>query len=292
MFKRICQVQWIALFRLVRLSNSLPASALVLVGAHLATPRPAPYQLPPARVWLAACAMWLVTAYGYASNDLHDIVEDRINKPDRPLASGAFSVRRGRQLVGVLALGALTCAALLGLAPLLAAGSVLLLLQLYNRRLKATAGAGNLLIALLAGAILPVGAVAAYGYDAHALLRVVTPSALLSSFVVAREMIKTLEDGSGDSQAGKMTVAVRLGEAATLRLVAVAAGGVVLFSLLAWRCLAYSSTFLAVTTLGVSIPLFFTFFYLRWQTTSLRTSRCLALLKGSYFAGLLALIVA
>jgi hypothetical protein len=43
---------------------------------------------------------------------------------------------------------------------------------------------------------------------------------------------------------------------------------------------------------GVHAPLVFSVAYLWGKTTPSRTNRCLALLKASYFAGILALLVA
>jgi hypothetical protein len=54
----------------------------------------------------------------------------------------------------------------------------------------------------------------------------------------------------------------------------------------------YSLAYLAVMVAGVHLPLLFTIIYLRHDIAPSRVSRCLALLKGSYFAGILALLLA
>lgn len=278
---------WVGVLRLLRLSNSLPASLLVLIGAELAVGWPLP-----GRAWQAAAAMWCITAFGYVSNDYFDIAEDRINKPDRPLPAGLLPPTFAAQLAVGLAVSALAISALLGLAEVLVALAVLGLLLLYNLRLKGTPGGGNSLIALLAGGTLITGSVASLGFTVSAITLLWLPAALLTTFVAARELVKTIEDLAGDRVAGKQTLPLRWGTTQVLRLIAGLAGLTLVLSLLPWLWLGYSAAYLVILTLGVSLPLFYTVYSL-WQDSSpTRVSRCLALLKGSYFAGLVALILA
>jgi hypothetical protein len=55
--------------------------------------------------------------------------------------------------------------------------------------------------------------------------------------------------------------------------------------------LGYSWGYLAVLGFGVHLPLVFTVAYLWRKNTPSRVSLCLALLKASYFAGILALVI-
>jgi geranylgeranylglycerol-phosphate geranylgeranyltransferase len=280
-----------ATLRLLRLSNSLPASALVLLGARLAGIWP---PLPP--VWRAAAAMWCITAFGYVSNDLVDQAEDAINKPDRPLPAGAVTPAAAGALATALALGGLLLAAALGLLATAVAGGVIGLLIFYNLRLKALPLAGNSLVALLAAASLWVGPVAVWGMGALTawprLGQLLPPALLLASFIQARELVKTLEDIPGDAAAGKATAAVRWGVRPTLVLVAGLALLATSLSLVPLWTGGFSSAYLGLVLLGVDLPLLATALFL-WQDASpRRVSRCLAWLKGSYFCGLLALVLA
>lgn len=286
--KRPSAVQLAAdLLQLLRPANSLAASALVVVGAQLTvTGWPSP------RVWLAALAMWCVTSYGYVSNDCADLAEDRINKPNRPLPAGAIPLAVAVRLSKLLAALALLLALYLGWREALVAGGVLALLSLYNRRLKSTPGGGNLLIAGLAGCTLITGGVAAQGIPARALLPLLAPVAYVTLFVAAREVVKTLEDQTGDRSAGRQTLAILLGPQ---RVVAVV-GGLALLNgavgLVTFFAMRYSVQFLLLTLAGIQLPLFFTVWTL-WRSTDLsRVKRCLRLLKLSYVAGVLALLLA
>lgn len=273
--------------RLLRLSNSLSAALLVLIGAWLTVGWPLPW-----RAWQAATAMWCVTAFGYVSNDYVDGVEDRINKPDRPLPSGA--VHKDVALVLALVLGSIALVLSIGLGwrEALVALTVLGLLTLYNGRLKSSAGGGNLLIALLAGCTLLTGSVAALGFGWPAIQLLWAPAATLATFIGARELLKTIEDLAGDQQAHKLTAAVHFGSQTVLRWIAVLTLLAIACSLVPVAVQSYSLRYLAVIALGVHAPLLYTVYQLRQKVTPQRVSHCLALLKGSYFAGLLALLLA
>jgi geranylgeranylglycerol-phosphate geranylgeranyltransferase len=270
--------------RLMRLSNSLPAATLVLLGGYLAA------GLPLARdTWLAAGAMACLTAFGYVTNDLHDLAEDRVNKPDRPLPSGAVTLTTARRLAAGLAVAALALSAPIGAHALLAAGLVLAVLLGYNARLKSTPAVGNVTVAGLAAATLAVGSVAQLGPTAGALGPVWAPAVVLGLFIAAREMLKTLEDVDGDRAAGRRTLAVVYGVDRAARWVTVTAALAVAASLLAYVRMGYSPLYLAVIVAGVDAPLLYTTARLRRDRRPGQVSRCLALLKGSYFAGMVAL---
>jgi len=85
---------------LVRLKNLLMAAAGVAVGGFLVWGR---VRFPPELAWAMASAAALGAA-GNVANELADLEADRVNKPNRPLVSGAIS--RGAALaIGGLAGG-------------------------------------------------------------------------------------------------------------------------------------------------------------------------------------------
>jgi len=109
---------------------------------------------------------------GLILNDIMDVVLDRAERPDRPVASGRVS--RAAAISAAVGLGAaaLGLAALAGMLPLAAAGGVALLVIVYNcwaRRVPALGfvvmglcrGGSLLMGAALAPAIAPVALVAA-----------------------------------------------------------------------------------------------------------------------------------
>ncbi len=277
----------VAVIRLVRVSNSLPAAILVLIGARLAGIWPIP-----GAAWQAAGAMWFVTAFGYASNDYFDLAEDALNKPDRPLPSGVLSSGFAAGLALVLAIGAIVLSLPLGIAGLLASVTALFLLTIYNTRLKGTPGGGNVLVAVLAGCTLFVGSFAVLGPNRHALEALLLPALILICFIATREILKTVEDVAGDAAVSKRTVATSWGVTAALHIISVLTATTILVSLLPVFWLHYSITYLILMMVGIHAPLVFTTVYLARDASQPRVSRCLSLLKGSYFAGILALLLA
>lgn len=276
-----------AIVRLVRLSNSLSASALVLTGAYLAGA--APFS---ASVWKAVFAMWCVTAFGYASNDLFDITEDAINKPDRPLPSGSVTRRTVQALITALAVAASLISWSIGWLPVAVAISIMALLIVYNVRLKGRPLQGNFLIGSLAGCTLLVGGVAAQGLSFATVLVLLPPSLILAAFVSTREILKTIEDEAGDLIARKVTITTQRNSQAAIRIVTGSALITIGLLFLPIWLHNYSLTYLLVALLGVGGPLLYTVLFLRANQDVWRVRRCLALLKGSYFAGILALWLA
>ena len=276
---------FVAGLRLLRLSNSLSAAALVLVGTHLLEVWPWP-----GAVWRAALAMWCVTAFGYVSNDLSDLGEDRMNKPDRPLAAGTVSPQAACWLAIALTVAALILAASISLLAFGTATLVIALLYLYNQCLKASPGAGNGLIAVLAGCALLTGGVAALGFAPWQLLPLLPPMLTLMTFVGAREVLKTVEDMAGDGRVNKRTIAIQWGIVRTRRIYAALAITTLLLGLLpVWR-LGYSVAYLGVMTVGVYLPLLLPLRHRHLAAQEATSS--LVWLKASYFAGILALLLA
>ena len=273
--------------RLLRLSNSLTAAALVLLGARLAGGWPVP-----AATWTAALAMWCVTSFGYVSNDCFDIAEDSVNKPDRPLPSHSMAPAHATALAAALSVCAALLSTSIGFLELCTALLVMGLLLLYNYRLKDTPGAGNALVAVLAGCTLLAGAYTVTGLQPETMGRVILPALMLTLFIAAREVLKTVEDAAGDELAGRRTLAAHHGVGRAFLWYRLLGAGACLLSLLPFLLLGYSVTYLALVVAGVAIPLLFSGLFLRHHSTTSQVSATLAILKASYFFGLLALLAA
>lgn len=195
---------WIALLRLTRPTRPLLAGGVVLLGAWLAGSRAT------ASVWqlgAGVCCVVALTAAAFVVNDIFDAAADRLAQRSRPLASGDVSPRAAVQLALALAAAALLLAAALGPAALAYAAAVLVLSWAYSWRLKSTLLAGNLTIAVLVASLPPFGAAVAGRAGAASLVA----AALVGLYVMAQEVLFTLEDLDTDRAAGVRTTAVRLG---------------------------------------------------------------------------------
>ncbi len=111
----------------------------------------------------------------------------------------------------------------------------------------------------------------------------------LTTFILARELLKTLEDLPGDRAAGRHTLAVRIGIPATLGVIAGLAICLFVVIVLLFRQQGYALAAIGLMLVGVSCPLLYAVWYLSPAAPPTKVSHALALLKGAYFVGLLAL---
>jgi geranylgeranylglycerol-phosphate geranylgeranyltransferase len=183
--------------RLVRFGNTLVSFAGTIVGALVATGDGLDHST---TVWivfaLAALSSALVTGGGNVLNDILDREGDRRNHPDRPLVTGAISVRVAKALSASLLIGAaIVVLPVVWLAPWLAPILVAALAALlaYEFHFKSEGLSGNSLVAFLTAAVFLYGGAAAN----RPLLLV--PFALMAfAATLSRELIKDMEDAEGD----------------------------------------------------------------------------------------------
>jgi 4-hydroxybenzoate polyprenyltransferase len=133
----------LAWLRLVRLPNLATAAADSLAG-FLVVSGPTPLDWPPLACGLAVLASLALYAAGMVLNDVYDLELDRIERPERPLPSGAIDPRHAA-LAGNL-LMAVGAAAACGAAvaanspwPALVGAVLTAAIWLYDRHAKATA---------------------------------------------------------------------------------------------------------------------------------------------------------
>lgn len=198
---------WRALWRSCRPGVPATAAGLVVVGALLGGG--APGTAAP-----AAAATALVVAATNVFTDRCDVVADRVNRPDRPLPSGALRASDADRCVLALGVAGVAMAALVS-AVAAAAVAVLLAVGLaYPLLRRAGCVAGPLVVAGLFAATVPFGgAVAAESLSG----RHAAASVMVLTFVVGREVLKSVPDIDGDRAAGYPTVATRFGAAVAVR---------------------------------------------------------------------------
>ena len=202
------------LLRLTRPLNVVLFLAATALGGALAAGMSAFEGEPLARLLLAMASATLVGAGSNVVNDLYDVEIDRVNRPDRPLARGAVSVRAAWGFWALLSAGGVLLGA--WVSPLhgaLAAASVVLL-WMYSAWLKGTVLIGNVAVAgVIALGVLFGGL--AVGSASGPLWAGV---ALGGVIVFAREIAKDVEDAEGDRAGGARTLPLVWGERRALGL--------------------------------------------------------------------------
>jgi 4-hydroxybenzoate polyprenyltransferase len=137
---------------------------------------------------VALASLFLYMA-GLALNDLHDLPDDRLHRPERPLPRSAVSVRAAWVAFTILAALGLAAAASVGLPSGLAGLGLLALICLYNLRAKARPASACLVMGLCRGASLLLGA-AVLGRPQAALL----PALALTVYIGAVTWLSRRED--------------------------------------------------------------------------------------------------
>jgi 4-hydroxybenzoate polyprenyltransferase len=201
------------LFGTLKVQRTLATVAPAVAGFYIAG------ENAPLSLLMLALVVFFLHLSANALNDIADYPSDLINSPDRPLVSGSLSLQLNRLLAGgLMAIGLLFALILDWLLFAVAATLGLILWASYNYGAKLKdnpagstiyLGASTSTIPFLGGFIV----LRNLNYVALAL------AFFLTVFTVAI-IIDSLKDIRGDSQTGKQTVAVALGEAKAKRLVA------------------------------------------------------------------------
>jgi len=129
--------------RLVRLPNLATAAADSLAG-FLVVARLTALDWPPAASGLAVLASLAYYAAGMVLNDVCDVELDQVERPERPLPSGAITASRAAVVGNLLMAGgaALACGAAVAASspwPALVGAALALAIWIYDRHAKATA---------------------------------------------------------------------------------------------------------------------------------------------------------
>jgi len=209
------------------------------------------------RLLAAALAAFLVAAFGNVVNDIQDTAIDAVNRPDRPIPSGAISGRCAGYYGLLLLSAGLGVSYLASLAHFAFACCVAALLIAYANWFKASVLLGNIIVSLLTGATLVYGGLLASHWQ---LSLVPAFFAFLINF--SREIIKDAEDVAGDAQNNIVTFPVRFGARAGQKLAALP---LVLLSVLVFvpfRMSLYGTLYCIIVAIGVSLPLLFVSFLL------------------------------
>jgi geranylgeranylglycerol-phosphate geranylgeranyltransferase len=227
---------------LVRGRNLLLAAAGVAIGGALALGRVAL----PRELVLALLSAIGLGAVGNTANDLWDVEADRVNRPLRPLVSGALSRGAALWIGGVAGGLGLLCAWLAGPTVFAIGLPSLVVMLAYSPLLKPRPVLGNAVVAVLGSLPLVYGA-SAVG-DWHAGL---VPFWLAVLLHAGREIVKDIEDVPGDLAAGRRTIPIARGRRAGFVAAAVPLVVFVPVALAPWVAGSYGARYGSIVVLVV-----------------------------------------
>ncbi|MBT3631041.1 MAG: geranylgeranylglycerol-phosphate geranylgeranyltransferase [Candidatus Marinimicrobia bacterium] len=226
-----------------------------------------------------------INAGGNIINDIYDLKIDRINRPDRPLPSGAMSVAQARIYLIFLFAAGILLSWFISVEAFIIAGPISIpTLIAYSACFKRQPLIGNLIVSFMLGlAFVYVGA--AFGNIQATLVM----AALAFGFTLIREIVKDLEDMEGDSRVEARTLPLVWGEAKTLNLVLLLMAAFVILDLLPYALGVYNQVYLWMVLLGINLPLLVFAFILWKQPDKKNYFRVQLFLKLDIFVGLAAL---
>ena len=150
----------------------------------------------------------LITAAGNVINDFFDAEIDAINRPDRPIPSGAVSRGAARGFAVTLFLAGILVSFFTNFICIGITIFNALLLIAYAAKLKTTPLIGNIVVAYLSASIFLFGG-ALNGLDG--LVRIIPIAAITFFAMLSRELLKDAEDVEGDRAGGADTLPIRIG---------------------------------------------------------------------------------
>ena len=140
-------------------------------------------------------AVLFTAAAGYVINDILDIEEDIINKPEKRIIAKHISIRSGIIFYIILLLGSLAFGFLTGLSMGLVCVMISVLLYFYSSDLKGTTLWGNLLVSLMNGVVVFFSA---QGVDEKFNGYFAEYAFLAFLITMVREVVKDIEDMEGE----------------------------------------------------------------------------------------------
>lgn len=237
------------------------------------------------RIALAASAGTLLGAAGNIVNDVFDADIDRINKPDRAVASGRVSPRAAAIAAACCAAAGIAMSIPLGAMALAIALASTAVMYVYSARLKRLPLVGNLAVAALTGAAFVFGA-AAFDNPAAGIV----PGLLALGFNLARELLKDIEDIPGDDALGARTFPVLAGRTAALALATALVLTLMAGILLPHVLELYAPAYFWVVLFGIEPVLAFVLVAMWNDRTQGNIARLNLLLKYDMLVGVIAVV--
>ncbi len=195
----------ISYIELARPQNCLMAGIAIAIGGLIGVESAFIEHILP--IVLASIVGCVITAGGNAINDFYDARIDAINRPDRPIPSGRISPNGALIFSLSLFLIGITLSFFINLTCQFIALLSSIALIYYSRTLKRTILWGNLCIGYLVGSTFLFGGAAVGNFVATSV-----PFLLAMLSTVGREIVKDIEDITGDRKEGTLTLPIVIGE--------------------------------------------------------------------------------
>jgi geranylgeranylglycerol-phosphate geranylgeranyltransferase len=222
-----------------------------------------------------------IGAGGMVINDFFDIEIDRINKPHRPLPSGAVSKFDALMFyAGISGIGLIMSAYSTRTALIIAFVAVPVIF-LYSQRYKSTPLFGNLLVGTLTGVAFIYG-----GAAVDNITKAIMPAVFAFLINVGREIIKDMEDVEGDARLNAVTFPVKFGMKKAGNLATGFLAAVVIATIVPYAIGMYGTEYFIAVNAGVNTVIVYVVYALRKDQSSRNLNLLSNLLKWDMLVGL------
>lgn len=225
-----------------------------------------------------------IGAGGMVINDILDIEIDRINKPHRPLPSGAIEKYDALMFYGALTGAGLIMSAYTTRSAFIIAFVAAPVIVLYSKVFKGTPLLGNIIVGGLTGLAFIYGG-AAVGNIRQAVI----PALFAFLINVGREIIKDMEDVEGDAKNEAATLPVKYGMKNASIIATMFLLFVIASTIFPFVSGIYGITYFIAVNVGVNLVLAYVIFSL-WRDRSVKNLNILSnILKWDMLVGLVAI---
>jgi geranylgeranylglycerol-phosphate geranylgeranyltransferase len=270
------------LITLVRPLNVLITAIAVFIGALL-TGTIEPFN----KVLLAVFSAATICAGGNILNDYFDVDIDRINKPSRPIPSGNVNKKVAFTISIVTIILGLILSMFINTVAIFIAFLAVIFMVSYNTRLKRRGGIiGNTVITITATLPLFYGSV-----SVGRIKNIFFPALFAFLLHLGREIIKDIEDITGDYHAKSNSLPVRCGLQNAYYIAFIPLFLLIIISPVPFIMGIFNLYYLIIIIPFVILPLIFSFFFFRKKLNPNYIGKLSTILKLAMVFGLLSLII-
>lgn len=238
------------------------------------------------KLFFASLAAAFIAASANIINDYYDIEIDKINRPDRILASGKMAVRTAVILYFFFLLSGVVFSFFINAAAVLIVLGSAILTFYYSYKFKKIPLLGNSIVAFMTGLAFLFGGVAVGNVGSA-----VFPFIFAFTINLMREVVKDMEDSDGDARANVFTFPVKYGFEKAKTLLYVFALFLVIAMLIPFLLKIYNAKYLALIIFTVVPMLMYSMQIVHKKNDKAAFGKVSLLLKLQMIFGLLAIFL-
>jgi geranylgeranylglycerol-phosphate geranylgeranyltransferase len=239
---------------------------------------------PLVKVLYACLSGGLIAAGANVINDFYDVAIDKINKPKRPIAAGVIRPGEGFIFSVTLFLIGIALGFFVNWKAFVVSVFSALLLYFYSFKLKRTVLWGNLSVSLATALAFIYGGIAV-----NRLSYALIPAIFSFFYHLGREIVKDVEDVTGDRADHILTLPIVHGEKAALRVATLIYVFLIFLTFLPYLFKIFGIYYFLTVLLIVDFVIIYVI-YSAWQNPeSKNLTRLSMILKLNMFAGLIAI---